>query len=164
MPKTREGLTPKQKRFAKAYAKTGNATASAKTAGYSAKTAGSIGHENLTKPEIRSYIDSMGANLEAVKGLTQEQIAAMLMDDAVNAKEGGTRVRAKELLGKWKNMFTDRYEDITLKAGAPEELIEKISRISPEAACLLAVQMGLQSPASPDGQPLDVDSEGKTKH
>lgn len=49
-------LTPKQKAFADYYIQTGNATEAAKKAGYSLKTAYSIGNENLNKPEVKSYI------------------------------------------------------------------------------------------------------------
>lgn len=51
-------LTEKQKRFADAYLETLNATKSAKIAGYSEKTAGSIGRENLRKPQIMNYINA----------------------------------------------------------------------------------------------------------
>ncbi|WP_414046651.1 terminase small subunit [Macrococcus equi] len=51
-------LTDKQKRFANEYLKHLNATKSAKLAGYSEKTAYSIGNELLKKPEIKEYIDS----------------------------------------------------------------------------------------------------------
>ena len=49
-------LTVKQKKFADEYIKTGNATQSAITAGYSKKTARAIGQENLTKLDIKQYI------------------------------------------------------------------------------------------------------------
>ena len=49
-------LTNKQKAFADYYIETGNATESAKRAGYSAKTAYAIGNENLNKLEISAYI------------------------------------------------------------------------------------------------------------
>ena len=49
-------LTEKQKRFCDYYIETLNATESAKRAGYSEKTAQTIGKENLTKPLIKSYI------------------------------------------------------------------------------------------------------------
>lgn len=53
-----EGLTYKQKMFVLEYVKTGNATHSAKKAGYSPDSAYSIGSENLTKPEIKAAIDA----------------------------------------------------------------------------------------------------------
>lgn len=49
-------LNRRQKKFANIYLKTWNATEAAKKAGYSEKTAASIGHENLKKPEIAEYI------------------------------------------------------------------------------------------------------------
>lgn len=49
-------LTPKQERFVAEYLIDPNATQSALKAGYSKKTAYSIGQENLKKPEIASAI------------------------------------------------------------------------------------------------------------
>lgn len=50
-------MTPKQEKFCKAYLANGlNATQAAITAGYSARTAASIGEENLKKPEIAKAI------------------------------------------------------------------------------------------------------------
>lgn len=72
-------LTPKQKKFADEYIKTGNATQSAIEAGYSKKTAQVIGAENLSKPMVKSYIaermDKIASNrvmsyTEAVELLT----------------------------------------------------------------------------------------------
>ena len=51
-------MTPKQQKFCDEYIKTGNATQSAINAGNSQKTAKSIGAENLTKPDLKKYIDS----------------------------------------------------------------------------------------------------------
>ena len=45
-------LTPKQQRFVEEYLIDLNATQAAIRAGYSKHTAHSIGHENLSKPEI----------------------------------------------------------------------------------------------------------------
>ena len=53
-------LTPKQQAFCEEYiANGGNATEAAISAGYSPKTAYSIGSENLTKPEIRERIEAL---------------------------------------------------------------------------------------------------------
>lgn len=49
-------LNPKQQAFVDAYLQTWNATRAAKMAGYSEKTAYSIGHELLKKPEIASCV------------------------------------------------------------------------------------------------------------
>lgn len=50
-------LTPKQQAFADYYIESGNASESAVRAGYSESTARFIGAENLTKPNIKTYID-----------------------------------------------------------------------------------------------------------
>lgn len=57
-------MTIKQKKFADEYIKTGNATQSAINAGYSKKTARATGAENLTKPNIKSYVDKKLTELE----------------------------------------------------------------------------------------------------
>lgn len=49
-------LTAKQQRFCDEYLIDLNATQAAIRAGYSEKTAKSIGQENLTKPDIKEYI------------------------------------------------------------------------------------------------------------
>lgn len=50
------GLTPKQQAFADYYIEYGDATKAALAAGYSERTAYSIGSENLRKPELSAYI------------------------------------------------------------------------------------------------------------
>ena len=49
-------LTAKQKKFCDEYLLSMNATHAAKEAGYSEKTAGNIGSENLEKPYIKEYL------------------------------------------------------------------------------------------------------------
>lgn len=57
-------LTEKQRRFVDYYVETGNATESARRAGYSSKTAEAIGLENLGKPRIKAAIDARLRELE----------------------------------------------------------------------------------------------------
>ncbi|EZL86488.1 hypothetical protein Z280_01904, partial [Streptococcus pyogenes ABC020057168] len=71
-------LTLKQKRFADEYIISANATAAAIKAGYSKKTARSIGQENLTKPDIKAYIDERLEKLESEKIATQEEVLQYL--------------------------------------------------------------------------------------
>lgn len=60
-------LTVKQQKFADNYIESGNATQSAIDAGYSKKTAKMIATENLSKPYLKSYIDSKLAEIESHK-------------------------------------------------------------------------------------------------
>lgn len=67
-------LTPKQKRFVAEYLVDLNATAAAKRAGYSQKTAHSIGQENLTKPEIQSAIQEAQTERQQRTEITQDMV------------------------------------------------------------------------------------------
>ncbi|WP_410769595.1 terminase small subunit [Fontibacillus sp. BL9] len=67
-------LTAKQQKFADEYLIDLNATQAAIRAGYSPKTAKEIGAENLTKPNIRAYIDERMAQHSARTGVNQERI------------------------------------------------------------------------------------------
>ena len=58
-------LTPKQEAFVDAYIETGNATEAAKRAGYSEKTAGAVGAENLKKPKIKQAIEARQAEIRS---------------------------------------------------------------------------------------------------
>ena len=61
-PKSSGELTYKQKKFCEYYIVSHNATESAIKAGYSRKTAKSVGCENLTKPDIQAYIAELEGN------------------------------------------------------------------------------------------------------
>ena len=62
-------MTERQKRFVDYYIKTANASEAARLAGYSEKTAYSIGEENLRKPEIKAAIK------ERLKEMESERVA-----------------------------------------------------------------------------------------
>lgn len=91
-------LTAKQRAFVLEYVKDWNATQAAIRAGYSEETAGSIGHENLKKPEIRAVIDqhleSLGITADRILA-EQAALAFSNADDYLTVEEGGeTRARA----------------------------------------------------------------------
>jgi len=68
-------LTPKQQRFCEEYLRDLNATQACIRAGYSAKTAGTMGWENLRKPEIRQHIDSKLSELSLSASETLKSIS-----------------------------------------------------------------------------------------
>ena len=127
-------LTDKQKGFCDEYLIDLNATQAAIRAGYSKKTAYSIGIENLKKPVIQNYIDKRLKQLEdkriakadeVLKYLTsvmrnevKEEVvvvegkgdgcsSARTIKKDMSAKD---RNKAAELLGKRYRLFTDRIE------------------------------------------------------
>ena len=121
-------LTIKQQKFADEYIKTGNATQSAINAGYSKKTAATIGAQNLIKLNIKSYIDKQLTKLEdesiadakeVMKYLTQAMRGETYDEVYYKSEYGGEklgkiripskdRIKAAELLGKRYQLFTDK--------------------------------------------------------
>lgn len=71
---SKRGLTAKQKAFCEEYMIDLNATQSALRCGYSPKTAGSIGRENLQKPAIQSYIHELKRKRAEKMEITPETI------------------------------------------------------------------------------------------
>ncbi|MDP7812060.1 terminase small subunit [Acinetobacter pittii] len=75
-------LRGKQQRFVDEYLIDRNATQAAIRAGYSPKTAGSIGDENLKKPEIKKAIEAGEAELAERNKITQDKVLNLLWDMA----------------------------------------------------------------------------------
>lgn len=114
----------KQQKFADEYIKTGNASQSAVKAGYSKKTAKFIGAENLKKPYLKEYIDKQLEEIHNSKIADAQEIQEFLTavmkgevtETVATSKElykgvelgGRDRLKAAELLGKTKAMFTDK--------------------------------------------------------
>lgn len=132
-------MTEKQKRFCDEYLVDLNGTQAAIRAGYSEKTARTIAAENLTKPNIRKYIDERMKEKEkeliadqdevlkyltsVLRGMSQSEIVvvenigdftseARRIQKAPDEKE---RLKAAELLGKRYNLFSDKMKvDVAL--------------------------------------------------
>lgn len=120
-------MTDKQKRFCDEYLIDCNATQAAIRAGYSPKTAYSIGEENLKKPELKTYIDERLEQLHSEKiadaqevleyltsvmrGEHTEQVLRLDGDgvQVVDSVQTPTRdkLKAAELIGKRYGMFKD---------------------------------------------------------
>lgn len=88
-------MTKKQKLFVEEYLIDLNATQAAIRAGYSPDTAGSIGGENLKKPEISAAIAKAMAERSKRTGINQDRIlqeiaklALVNIDDVVDLKTG----------------------------------------------------------------------------
>jgi phage terminase small subunit len=71
-------LSPRQARFIEEYLVDLNATQAAIRAGYSARTARSIGQENLTKPDIAAAIEAAQRSRSARTGITTDMVIAEL--------------------------------------------------------------------------------------
>ncbi|MCT3065021.1 terminase small subunit [Lactiplantibacillus pentosus] len=71
-------LTPKQRKFADEYIKSGNAADAARKAGYSERSARSVGQENLTKPDIKQYIDEQMAEIASKRIMDATEAVELL--------------------------------------------------------------------------------------
>ncbi len=72
-------LSPKERRFVSEYLKDQNATAAAKRAGYSTKTAQPQGSRLLSKVMVRSAVDAALKRIEAKSELTTELVRAKVL-------------------------------------------------------------------------------------
>ena len=122
-------LTLKQKKFVEEYVISGNAADAARRAGYSPRTAYSIGDENLRKPEVLAYRDELLQKMESEKIAQADEVLqfltavmrretgdrkALVCDGVVTQVELPTSVsdalRAAELQGKRYGLFTDKVD------------------------------------------------------
>ena len=71
-------LTAKQQLFANEYIKSGNATQSAIKAGYNVKSAKVIGAQNLSKLNVKAYIDAKMAEIESHKIANAKEVLQYL--------------------------------------------------------------------------------------
>ena len=103
-------MTEKQKRFCEEYLVDLNETQAAVRAGYSEKTAYSIGSENLKKPEIKKYLQELRLKQSERTGLTADDVINELREiaftDGVEIS-GKEKIKALELLGKHLGIFTE---------------------------------------------------------
>lgn len=108
-------LTPKQKKFCDYYIETGNASEAARRAGYSEKTARTIGQQNLAKRAIKDYIS------ERMKNQDRERVASA--DEVIAFYTAVMRGEVKDQFGIEASL-SDR-----LKAG--ENLMRRYDKIAP---------------------------------
>ena len=139
-------LTAKQKRFCDEYLIDCNATQAAIRAGYSRKTAGAIGYENLEKPQIKEYIDEQLKRIEndniadtkevmeyltnVMRGKSRSSVLSMcgdgmqeIIEKPPDEKE---KIKAAELIGKRYGMFKDNVDlnadvGVTILDDIPED-------------------------------------------
>lgn len=125
-------MTPRQRKFCDEYLISGNGTDAAIKAGYSPKTAKQIATENLSKPDLRAYIDAKLEEISSAKTANAKEVMEYLtsvmrgestseivvvegvgdgcseartMNKAPDEKE---RLKAAELIGKRYGLFTDK--------------------------------------------------------
>lgn len=107
------GLTKKQERFVEEYLVDLNATQAAIRAGYSAKTAETIGYENLRKPQIQAVIqkamDQRSKRMAITQDRVLDEIGKVAFHEAADYADAelkySSKLKALELLGKHMGLF-----------------------------------------------------------
>lgn len=105
-----ETLTPKQHRFCIEYLKDRVGKAAAIRAGYSPNGAAQTAYELLRMEKVKSFIERENEGSLDRCRVTQDWIVDRLKAEAEGAETDGARIRALELLGKWKGMFVEKKE------------------------------------------------------
>lgn len=124
-------LTPKQRAFCDYYIELGNATEAAIKAGYNKKTARQIGSMNLTKVDIKQYIEERLKSIEdarIAKGEEVLQYLTRVMRGEEKDQFGldaslQDRTKCAELLGKRYRLFTEKVE---LEGSIPVQIVDDI--------------------------------------
>lgn len=149
-----DDLTLMQKRFLDEYWRTGKIAHSARVAGYSPKTAASIGGQLLQNPKIQKHIQARfeeeraersaniagpeevleyftavmrgesRAEIVVVEGIGEGHSQARLISKPPDEKE---RLKAAEQLGKRHGLWTDR---VDIAGGVSVQIIDDIDSLS----------------------------------
>ena len=133
-------LTNKQSRFVEEYLIDLNATQAAIRAGYSEKTAKSIGQENLTKPDIQECIQKQLDQRSERTEITADRVLQALAEIAYDTEKEQTRdrIRALELLGKHQVLFSDKLIHVDeTPALTSEQLIARLKELDEELASIM---------------------------
>lgn len=117
-------MTPKQKAFCDCYIASGNATEAAQKAGYSKKTAYSIGQRLLKNVETQKYIAERERELAKNRIVSAEEVlkffSEVMKNDAYSPKD---RIRAAENLAKRFGLDKPEQEAITAESGAVVNIV-----------------------------------------
>lgn len=104
-------LNVRQKAFCEYYVASGNATEAAIKAGYKEKNARFIGSENLTKANIKKYIEELQEKAKGNRIMTaierREFLTSIIKDGAVKDTD---RLKALDILNKMDGEYTQKVE------------------------------------------------------
>lgn len=104
-----KALTPREQAFADAYR--GNATQAALEAGYSPKSAGTLGYRLIKRANVRAEIDRQGRERSKAAIVSREEMqqffSEVVRDTLLPLRE---RLHAAQLLGKTRGDFSEKLE------------------------------------------------------
>ena len=102
-------MNSKQAKFCQEYIKTTNATQSAIKAGYSKRTAKSIGQRLLTFVDIKNYINELQENIKKTDIMTAQErmiyLSDLIMDNNIRPSD---KLKAMDILNKMTGEYTQK--------------------------------------------------------
>jgi phage terminase small subunit len=135
----KNGLTAKQERFCQEYLVDLNATQAAIRAGYSEKTAFSMGHENLRKPKIQERISEAMKKREERTHVTQDMVLKELaligfsdLKNYMDIDENTGAIRARgfdQMPGETSRALESIKEDRVIKEDANGEQVTVYDKV-----------------------------------
>jgi phage terminase small subunit len=137
-------LTPRQRRFAEAYAACGNASEAARRAGYSIQRAPHTGARLMKNGHVIAKITELQAEATARAEIEVDDVIDMLLasyTDAKTANQHGPAVRCAELLGKHLSMFTDRLL-VEEQGVSDDDLVESLAGGDEQKRAMLRAVVG----------------------
>ena len=125
--KSYPAMNERQSNFLSEYLKTGNASESAIRAGYSKKTAYSIGQRLLKNVEIQKEIDRHRDNISKEAELTVSEVVKEIRALALKAESESNRLKAYDMLMKHLGGYVNELKIIeSLSDEQVNEVCEKI--------------------------------------
>lgn len=154
-------LNARQQRFVAEYLIDSNAAGAARRAGYSERTARSIGARLLTHVDVAAAIESGQASTALKTEITQEWVIKKLLenlDGALEAKSWAAARRAVELLGRHIGMWPNRVQ-LTGADGGPIDVRHvptlDVSKLTPDELETLIMLVSKAQPDAP-GNVIDM--------
>lgn len=98
-------MNKRQRDFAEYYIQCGNATEAARKAGYSKRTAYSVGSENLKKPEISAYVAERMEEMRKKQIATSDEVVIFFTSVLRGEDQNGERPAVKHRLEAGKELL-----------------------------------------------------------
>lgn len=127
-------LNDKQKRFCEEYIKDFNGCQAYIRAGYSKNGARASANKLLTNTYILEYLDSLKKEVSIENSITVDFILKGVKSIALTGEKENDQLKAYEMLGKYRKMFTD---NLNVKAEV-EEKPQDLSKLTDEELEALA--------------------------
>lgn len=141
-------MNPKQQHFVDAYLRTGNATESAKQAGYSPPTAHSIGSRLLKHVEVVQALNAAQDKSRTSAILSREGALSLLSNIAAKDKNTFARVKAIDMIARMENWLAPEKHEVDIPADF-NQVKEKFERLVEYRARILIAKQAAEQTLAP---------------